>query len=74
MSDHPPGNRQYTLLVAIVFTVAFASGYAARALLYHGDENADEHARIMIAEAIRQGILVVDHERLAELEKLYHGD
>ena len=66
---HPP-----VLIVTVIFLVAFVSGYATCMDLHRGAD-ADAHVRIMVEEAIRQGILVVDHERGATLEKRYdHGN
>ena len=59
------------LLAAAVFVVAFASGYAT-SLLWHRDRvnrEADRQAKAFLSEAINQGILVVDHDRIAELQR-----
>ncbi len=66
-------DRQYPeiLLVATVFVVAFISGYAT-SLLWHRDRvnrEANRQAKTFLSEAIHQGILRVDYERLAELQR-----
>ena len=62
---HPP-----VLIMTVTFLIAFVSGYTTCMILHRGSTD-DAHVRIMVEEAIRQGILVVDHERIATLEKGY---
>ncbi len=60
------------LRVATVFAIAFASGFVT-SLLWHRDRvnrEADRQAKTFLAEGIRQRILVVDHDRIAEIERL----
>lgn len=69
MKPHDHDNDRVRALMAIaVIVTAFASGYATCAILHRGSSD-DAHVRIMVEEAIRQGILVVDHDRIAALKE-----
>ncbi|MFZ4394590.1 MAG: hypothetical protein ACOYOU_03070 [Kiritimatiellia bacterium] len=72
LAAHADRWHRESLLVATVFVVAFISGYAT-SLLWHRDRvnrEADQKAKVFLAEAIRQRILVVDHDRIAKIERL----
>jgi len=60
-------------MVFMVFlcSVTFASGYATCSLLTEKRiwREADRRARDFLAAAFSQGILVVNHERIAELQR-----
>ena len=76
MSDRPPGQRPTIMLIVIVFTSAFSSGFMSSLLLCRArvEVEADRRARTFVAEAIHQGILVDDHDRIAELDRLADDD
>ena len=72
MNDHPP-RRHYptSLLFAVVFLVAYASGFASSLILNRDrvQREAEQMSRLFIEEAIRAGIIRVDQSRLPEIAR-----
>ena len=69
VNDHPPRRRPTSLLFAVVFVAAYASGFASSLILNRDRvrREAERISRTFIEKAIQAGIIRVDQVRLAEI-------
>ena len=69
VNDHPPRRRPTSLLFAVVFVAAYASGFASSLILNRDRvrREAEQMSRQFIDVAIRSDIIRVDQVRLAEI-------